>query len=76
MPELIAATPDEYEHLAIELATDDAKLAEIKRKLAHNRLATPLFDTPRFVRHIEGAYTAMYERHLAGLPPEHIVVQG
>ena len=61
--------------LAIELATNPEKLAAIKRKLADNRLTTPLFDTELFTRHIEAAYTAMYERYQAGLSPDHIHVQ-
>jgi predicted O-linked N-acetylglucosamine transferase (SPINDLY family) len=49
-------------------------LASIRQKLSDNRLTTPLFDTTLFTKHIEAAYTAMYERHQAGLPPDHIHV--
>jgi protein O-GlcNAc transferase len=48
----------------------------IKQKLSDNRLTTPLFDTGLFTGHIEAAYTAMVERHRAGLAPDHIVVPG
>jgi predicted O-linked N-acetylglucosamine transferase (SPINDLY family) len=72
LPELVTATPDAYEQLAIELAKNPARLAALKAKLARNRLATPLFDTARFTRNIEAAYTAMMERHRAGLSPDHI----
>ncbi len=74
LPELITETPEEYERLAIDLAMHSEKLAAIKRKLANNRLTTPLFDTKLFTRHIEAAYNAMYERHQAGLAPDHIFV--
>jgi predicted O-linked N-acetylglucosamine transferase (SPINDLY family) len=74
LPELISATLETYEQMAIDLARHPEKLAVIKRKLAGNRLTTPLFDTKRFTKHIEAAYTAMYERHQAGLPPDHIVI--
>ena len=74
LPELITSTPQAYEDLAIELATNPEKLAAIKRKLANNRLTTPLFDTQLFTKHIEAAYTAMYERYQADLPPDHIYV--
>lgn len=76
LPELIAVTPQAYEQMAIDLATDPDKLARIRSKLAGNRLTAPLFDTGRFARNIEAAYTAMYERHRAGLPPDHIDVAG
>jgi protein O-GlcNAc transferase len=74
LPELITTTLEDYERLAVELATHPEKLAVIKRKLADNRLITPLFDTKAFAKHIEGAYTAMYERHQAGLAPDHIAI--
>jgi protein O-GlcNAc transferase len=75
LPELIAQTPEAYQSLAIELATDRQKLENIKRGLAANRSTTALFDTERFARHIESAYRAMYGRHEAGLPPDHIHIE-
>jgi protein O-GlcNAc transferase len=74
LSELITSTPQDYEALAIELATNPEKLVAIKSKLATNRLTTPLFDTQTFTRHIEAAYTMMYERYQADLPPDHISV--
>ena len=73
LSELVTSTPQAYEALAIELATNPEKLAAIKRKLANNRLTTPLFDTQTYTRHIEAAYTMMYERYQADLPPDHII---
>jgi predicted O-linked N-acetylglucosamine transferase (SPINDLY family) len=75
LPELITATPQAYEDLAVELATNSEKLATVRAKLANNRLTKPLFDTRLFTRHIEAAYTAMYRRYQAGLPPECISVE-
>ena len=75
LPELIASTPDAYERLAVDLASDPGRLGEIRRKLSERRRTTPLFDMGRFIRHLEAAYTEMVERHHAGLPPEHIHVQ-
>lgn len=74
LPELVTGTPEEYEALAVALATDARRLEELRRRLAENRLAAPLFDARRFARHLESAYARMVERHLAGLPPEHIRV--
>jgi protein O-GlcNAc transferase len=74
LPELITNTQEEYEALAIELATNSQKLVEIKLKLAKNRLTTPLFDTPLFTKNLETAYLKMHERYLDGLPPECIYV--
>jgi len=74
LPELMTTTLESYERLAIELSTNQAKLFDIKRKLAANRLAAPLFDTELFTRHIEAGYAAMYQRHQSGSPPDHIVI--
>ena len=73
LPELITPTLEAYEQTAVDLATHPEKLTAIKHKLAENRLTTPLFDTKLFTKHIEAAYTTMYERHQAGLAPDHIV---
>jgi predicted O-linked N-acetylglucosamine transferase (SPINDLY family) len=70
--ELIAYSTEEYEVLACELATHPNKLADIKSKLANNRLTCPLFDAPLFTKHIEAVYLEMYERHAAGMPPCHL----
>jgi predicted O-linked N-acetylglucosamine transferase (SPINDLY family) len=60
--------------LAIELAISPKKLAEIKLKLANNRMTTPLFDTPLFTKNLEAAYIKMYERYQSDLEPDHIVI--
>ena len=70
LAELITETQEEYEQLAVELATDPQRLAEIKATLEHNRSTAPLFDAPRFTRNIEDLYAQMVERNRAGLAPE------
>ncbi|HSF48789.1 MAG TPA: hypothetical protein VLA73_10545, partial [Burkholderiales bacterium] len=75
LPELITHTLEEYGSLALELARNPRRLAEIKSKLARNRGTYPLFDTDRFRRHIEAAYTTMWERYQSGAPPESFAVQ-
>jgi predicted O-linked N-acetylglucosamine transferase (SPINDLY family) len=74
LPELITHSLPEYEALALELATNRKRLADIKSKLARNRDTYPLFDTDRFRRHIEAAYTTMWERHQRGELPESFAV--
>ncbi|MFI3223560.1 MAG: acetylglucosamine transferase, partial [Methylococcaceae bacterium] len=75
MPELIATTQEQYEALAIELATHPEKLKTIKAKLVANLATAPLYDTALFTKHLESAYLTMYERYQNGLAPEHIVVE-
>jgi predicted O-linked N-acetylglucosamine transferase (SPINDLY family) len=72
LPELITNTPEEYEALAIELASQPDKLKAIKDKLASNLSTSPLYNTKLFVKNLESAYTTMNERHHKGLEPDHI----
>jgi predicted O-linked N-acetylglucosamine transferase (SPINDLY family) len=74
LPELITHSLEEYESLALELARNPQRLAAIKSRLSANRDTYPLFDTDRFRRHIEAAYTTMWERYQRGEPPESFAV--
>jgi protein O-GlcNAc transferase len=75
LPELITTTLEEYESLAIELATDPEKLKIIKDKLMGNLSTAPLYDTSLFARNLESAYSMMYDRYQRGLDPDHIYVK-
>jgi len=74
LPELVTHSLEDYEALALKLATDAPLLAEIRAKLARNRTTCPLFDTDRFRRHIESAYVTMWERYQRGEPPASFAV--
>jgi len=75
LPELITTTEDDYEKLALDLATNPKRLKSIKAKLAANKELTPVFDTERFTRNIETAYTQMYEKYFAREKPDHLYVK-
>jgi predicted O-linked N-acetylglucosamine transferase (SPINDLY family) len=60
LPELMTDSLPAYEALARKLATDRALLPSLRRKLAGNRQGCALFDTARFTRHLESAYTTMW----------------
>jgi predicted O-linked N-acetylglucosamine transferase (SPINDLY family) len=74
LPELITTTSAQYEDLAVALAVNPAQLAELRRRLAANRAAAPLFDTPAFARRLEAAFTIVHERSQAGLPVDHVAL--
>jgi predicted O-linked N-acetylglucosamine transferase (SPINDLY family) len=74
LPELIAQTSEQFESLAIELASTPDKLASLRERLWKQRSIAPLFDTKLFTRHLEGAYVAMAARARRGLSPEPIAV--
>lgn len=74
LPEMITYDPAEYESRALELATTPALLDAVRQKLILKRSTAPLFNTARFTRYLESAYTEMHHRHLEALPPSHIYV--
>jgi predicted O-linked N-acetylglucosamine transferase (SPINDLY family) len=74
LPELITTTREQYRELAVRLALNPAELQQLRDKLARNRATAPLFDTVRYTRHLESAFTSIYERQQANQPPAHIVV--
>ncbi|MGH9811214.1 MAG: tetratricopeptide repeat protein, partial [Terriglobia bacterium] len=74
LPELITSSMQDYEAMALRLAREPALLAGLKDRLARNRDTCSLFDTARFARHIEAAYTTMWERAQRGEKPQAFAV--
>ena len=74
LPELVTRSLGEYEALALELARNPAMLGAIRARLKQNRETAALFDTPRYTRSLEAAYTAMWERCRRGELPASFVV--
>ena len=70
LPELVTTSLDDYEALARNLATEPELMSSIRRKLADNRSTCPLFDGDRFRRHVEAAYTTMWDIHRNGASPK------
>lgn len=75
LPELVANDLGEYERLALALARDPARLAGIKARLANGRDTCPLFNAQRFTRHLEAAYTRMWETWQRGEAPKGFAVE-
>jgi predicted O-linked N-acetylglucosamine transferase (SPINDLY family) len=70
LPELITDSAAALEAQAVALARDPARLAALRARLGVARHSTPLFDTPRHARGLEGAFRRMHARSLAGAAPE------
>jgi predicted O-linked N-acetylglucosamine transferase (SPINDLY family) len=75
LPELVTANLADYETLALRLAQERDLLSDIKAKLARNRDTCRLFDTTTFARHIEAAYTTMWQISQRGEKPRSFDVQ-
>ena len=74
LPELVAADLAAYERTAIELATQPERLRSLRERLEANRVATPLFDVPRFVANLERAYEHMRRVRDRGAGPDAFLV--
>ncbi|GEM_PF-1050280 len=75
LPELITHSLEEYERLAVRLATHSDDLLKLKKKLEKYRLTSPLFDTSRLVRNLEAAYKEMWKGFVSGEKPRIIEVK-
>jgi len=73
--ELITENEAEYEALALKLATTPMELAQIKSKLAANRLTEPLFDGEMYTKDLERAYQIAYNRYFNGHQPDTILIK-
>jgi predicted O-linked N-acetylglucosamine transferase (SPINDLY family) len=62
LEEFAAFSTDDYLRIAMELAGDRARLAELRRNLRPRLQASPLMDGARFTRQIEAAYRTMWRR--------------
>ena len=74
LDELITTSFADYEARAIELATQPAYYAALKKKLGEQRASSPLFDTVRTTRAIERGYQMALGRYWQGLAPDHLFV--
>ncbi len=57
LPELITYTLENYERLALRIATDDPFRATLRAKLEASKLSAPLFDARAFTRDLEQLYS-------------------
>lgn len=74
MPELVTYSLNEYEQLALKLATDSDALSVMRKKLQQKIQTAPLFDVDRFAYHLEWAYEEMWRNHKRGDAPKKIMV--
>ena len=75
LPEMVTNSLEDYEALALNLATDPALLQSTRHKLQHNRPTCRLFDSDRFRRQIEAAYSTMWDICRRGESPRSFCVE-
>jgi protein O-GlcNAc transferase len=72
MPEMVAQDLAHYEKMAIDMARQPELLDYAHWKLSDLLRGSGLFDTRLFARHIESAYSRIYQQHLFGRLPQDI----
>lgn len=74
MPDLVEADVRAYESRILRYCNDPDQLNQLKAILRHKKMTAPLFDTPRFVGHLEAAYVKMWDNYLSGREPSQIKI--
>lgn len=72
LPELIAASAEDYEAKAAALAADSKSASSLRGKLRSQQQTAALFSPERLARQVEYAFDAACGRHLQGLSPGHL----
>ncbi|MDY6969869.1 MAG: tetratricopeptide repeat protein [Spirochaetota bacterium] len=62
--QLICKSKEEYEMRAIELAANPEELPKLRTTLQTARTSQPLFNTGMFIKHLEQAFSKMWENYL------------
>ena len=62
LPELSASNADDYVRIAVELANDRGRLAQLRATLRERMQASPLMDVTGFTRHLEDTLIDLYCR--------------
>ena len=71
LPELISHNLQEYEQIALDLAQNPQKLAQIKQKLIVSLESTKLFNPTQFARNLEQAYIQLNKIYMDYHPASH-----
>jgi len=65
LAEFAASSEEDYVRVAVELAANLPRLAELRTTLRPRMQASPLMDAPSFAGNVEAAYRSMWERWCA-----------
>ncbi len=75
-PDPIATTPEEYVQRAVELATDIARLRELRAGLRGRMARSPFTDGERLTRSVETAYHKMWARYCDRKQEQNGLIEG
>ena len=69
LPELVAASPDHYVRLAVDLAADEPRWKQLHATLRRRMEASPLMKAEEFARTVEAAYRKIWQEWCGNLEP-------
>jgi protein O-GlcNAc transferase len=75
LPELVTHSLQDYETLALRLASEPMALSALRQRLLAQRLTAPLFDITRTTRDLEMAFMRMWDTWTSGAEPEAFAVE-
>jgi protein O-GlcNAc transferase len=65
LPDLVGCDVEQYVRLAVDLAHDLPRMAQLRATLRERMRQSPLMDTTRFVQNVEAAYRSAWQRWCA-----------
>ena len=65
LPEFIARDTNDYVNIAVALANDLPRLAELRAGMRERLKNSPLMNVPRFTKNLEEAYDVIWKKYLA-----------
>jgi predicted O-linked N-acetylglucosamine transferase (SPINDLY family) len=66
LTELVTHTPEEFVRIAVQLANNLPRLAQMRRELRARMEASPLMDRKKFARDVEAVYRQIWRNLCAG----------
>ena len=66
--DLVAKTPDDFVEIAVRLAGDPQRLAELRATLRDRLLASPLMDRPGYARSVDAMFRDLWRRWAGDQP--------
>jgi protein O-GlcNAc transferase len=70
LPELIADSVEQYIRLAVDLANDRQRIADLRAGLRERMRCSPLQDAVRFARDMEAVYRRIWREFVLSRPPD------
>ena len=68
LTDLVAYTPEQFIHIATQLANDLPRLATLRATLRPRMQSSPLMNAPLFARNVESAYRTLWTKWCNSTP--------